>query len=106
MQHAVVHTEVCQPDWMAFVSLTGSLTSSIRLSAWAPSPAFLSALCFRYQRRGYQPYRVYPTSYARRPGLPSSASQRPGMAAVVRPCDGRRVAQGCMESMAWCDHAG
>ena len=59
MQHAVVHTEVCQPDRMALVSLTGSLTSSIRLSAWASSPAFLSALCCRYQRRGYQPYRVY-----------------------------------------------
>ena len=46
MQHAVEPTEVCQPDWMTLVSLTGSLTSSIRLSAWASSPAFLSVLCF------------------------------------------------------------
>ena len=40
MQHAVEHGEVCQPDWMTLVSLTGSLTSLSRLPAqFLPVPA-------------------------------------------------------------------
>ena len=80
MQHAVEPSEVCQPDRMALVSLTGFLSSPSRLLAWSLIPAlrFSPHCASAASREATNLNWAYPTPYARWPGVPSPGRQRPG----------------------------
>ena len=97
MQHAVEPGEVCQPDQMALVSLTGFLSSPSRLLAWTltflPCVSLRTVLPLPAERLptsiGHIPRPMHAGQACLRPGR-----QRPGLAAEARTCAGRRVAQG------------